>query len=51
MCDRHDMVADLMLYLCSKHMLRYIEDYVQKVPPCPVHSCLAHIIELCHVAA
>ena len=32
-CDRHDMVADLTLYLYSNNMLRYIEGYVQKVNP------------------
>ena len=32
-CDRHDMVADLTLYLYSNNMLRYIEGYVQKVLP------------------
>ncbi len=33
MCDRHNMVADLTLYLFSNNMLRFIEGYVQKVNP------------------
>ena len=33
MCDRHDLVPDLTLYLYQKNMYRYIEGYVQKVNP------------------
>ena len=32
-CDRHDLVPDLTLYLYQKNMYRYIEGYVQKVNP------------------
>jgi clathrin heavy chain len=32
-CDRHDLIRDLALYLHSNNMLKYIEAYVQKVNP------------------
>jgi clathrin heavy chain len=45
-CDRHDLIRDLALYLHSNNMLKYIEAYVQKVNPSKAPEIVGALLDV-----